>query len=538
MDEERWAATGNTQQASRPSTPWLRRRRYGAGSALALVLLVVVVLRFWAIGWGAPYLYHPDEHLVLHPALNIVRTGDVNPRWFQYPSLLIYLQAGLVAAVAPFLHAPLTTDPAQNHTGPWDALPAQWPFALAGRCVVAGFAVLGTYWIYRLGRGYAGTPVGLAAALFLAAAPLHNESSHFLTTDVPAATLLTAALALSVDTVRAPRVRRLLLSGCVAGLAAATKYTAGMAVLVPLAVAFSFSSSRRLHAVVAVVAAAAVGFLVACPFAALDFPAFWSGIVQQRQNYLGGYSAGPNWRWYALYLYSLGLRPPLAVAATLGLLLIAIRSLRHADLRRLNLTLAMVPILYFVVVSSYPSRAERNLIILLPFLCLFAADAVWRIAQAARPRRGTGALCALLVAAIAIPGIVACVQHDRELTRPDTRTVALRWIETHLPPGSRIAREEYTPQISGERYRVTYQWSLAQHDYGWYLAQPIDYLVVSANVYSRALYPPYLAGPAGPRFYTFIFQKLPLAAEFNPSPEMSGPTIRIYTVPHAGADGS
>ena len=501
-------------------------------STLALVLLVAVALRFWAIGWGAPYLYHPDEHLVLHPALNIVRTGDVNPHWFQYPSLLIYIQAGLVAAIEPLVHAPLTTDPMQNHTGPWDVLPAQWPFALAGRCLVAGFAILGVYWMYRLGRAYTGTPVGLAAAFFLATAPLHNESSHFLTTDIPAATLLTAALALSVETVQAPNLQRLLLSGCVAGLAAATKYTAGIAVLVPLALGFSFSFRRSLQGIVAILGAAALGFLVACPFAALDFPAFWSSVLQQRQNYLGGYSAGPNWRWYAVYLYSLGLRPPLAVAGAIGMLAIAIRSLRHADRRRLNLTLVVAPVLYFVVVSSYPSRAERNLIILLPFLCLFAADAVWHIAKAARPRRGTGVLCALLVVAIAAPGITACVQHDRELTRPDTRTVALRWIETHLPPGTRIAREEYTPQISGERYRVMYQWSLARLNYGWYLAVPIDYLVVSANVYSRALYPPYVAGPAGPRFYNFIFQKLPLAAEFNPGPEMSGPTIRIYTVPH------
>jgi hypothetical protein len=130
------------------------------------------------------------------------------------------------------------------------------------------------------------------------------------------------------------------------------------------------------------------------------------------------------------------------------------------------------------------------------------------------------------------PGISASIRWDRQRTFPDTRALALQWIDSHLPAGSRIAREEYTPQVPDGRLHVTYVWSLAWRDYGWYLDQGTDYLVVSSNVYNRALQPPYVAGPAGPGFYRFIFDRLPLMAEFVPGIGTSGPTIRIYQVPH------
>jgi len=194
--------------------------------------------------------------------------------------------------------------------------------------------------------------------------------------------------------------------------------------------------------------------------------------------------------------------------------------------------LCLVPIIYIAIVSSYPSRAERNLIIVLPFLCLLAADACWLVIQRLLPRRGSPAVFALLAILIAAPGIAACVQYEWRLMRPDTRTVALHWIDAYLPAGSRIAREEYTPQVSADRFEVTYDWSLGRRDYSWYLRRRIDYLVLSSNVYSRALGPPYVAGEAGPAFYNFVFNELPLLVEIAPTPDRPGPVIRIYQVPH------
>jgi 4-amino-4-deoxy-L-arabinose transferase-like glycosyltransferase len=522
----------------------IRQAPHRIGTKAPLILLVLVVavgLRGWAINWGAPFLYHPDEHLILQPAMNMVRERTPNPHWFQYPSLLLYLEAGIVTFLQPVVEAPLTTDPTRNQIGPWDALPAQWPFALGGRVAVAIMALLGVWCLYRAGTSFSGVPVGLGAALLLVAAPLHNESSHFLTTDVPAATLLTAALALSLAGARAVDMHRLAAAGFVAGLAAGTKYTAGIALFVPLVVAMSGPLRSVVQRMLIVLAAAAVGFVIACPFAVLDFPDFWSGLQQQRRNYLGDNVPGSDWRWYISYLVDTGLLWPSAVACALGLLGMLWRGVlprRRVDRLetsvppRVHLAFVVVPAAYLAFLSWYPYRAQRNLVILLPFLCLAGADIGWRLVR--RWRRGLAiAAYAALVCLLAAPGLVACVRHDRQLAQPETRTVALAWIEANLPANSRIAREEYTPQVPGNRYRVSYDWSLAERDYSWYLNQQVDYLVLSSSVYTRATHPPYVAGPSGPSFYQFVFRNLPLAAEFAPGAEHPGPVIRIFRVPHA-----
>ena len=501
---------------------------------LVLILLTAAVLRLWSIDWGAPYLYHPDEHFILHPALNIVRDGDPNPRFFGYPSLLIYLEAGMVAVTRAYANEPLTTDPAVTHTGPWDALPSQWPFTLAGRVLVALCAIGGVWLVYRVGIYWGGPQVGVAAALFLTASPLHNDSSHYLTTDVPAATMLTAALLFSLIAAETCDGTRLAIAGVAAGLAAATKYTAGIIVFVPLGIALSWSPRVIAWRWAVILGAAAAGFCIACPYAVLDAERFWRDLVSQRQHYLSGFAPQGNFRWYFAVLCSAGLTPSIAVLSLVGVFsaLLAPAGAGSSS-RKVAAVVVSIAIAYFVAVASYPYRAERNVILLLPVLSTFAAALCWRVVCAVLPSRATLPVFAVVVLAAAGPGIIACVHTDQQLGRQDTRTVALRWIDTNVAPGARIAREEYTPQVSGERYAVTYAFSAAAHDYGWYVREGIDYVVLSSNVYDRALSSPYIMGSAGPAFYDFVFAHVPLAAEIAPGPERPGPTIRIYAIPHA-----
>ncbi|MBI3785689.1 MAG: glycosyltransferase family 39 protein [Deltaproteobacteria bacterium] len=506
-------------------------KRFTAAIPLMVVLLLAVLLRFSAIGWGGPFVYHPDEHLIVHPALNIVRTRDLNPHWFQYPSLLIYFEAALVTVCQPWVGAPLSSNAEQNHIGPWDVLPAQWPFVLAGRCLVAALAVLGiglTYWVAaRLG----GPATGFAAALFLVASPLHNESSHYLTTDVPATTLLTATLLASVRCLQQSKRGDIFAAGLFAGLAAATKYTAGIAIVVPLGLLLTRSAHTTFIRWALLGSAALIGFLLACPYAVLDWPSLLGGILEQRRNYLGGYTPGGNWLWYLDYLYAIGLGAPLAILCAAGLLITP--TLRR---RRLHWILAALCVGYFAFYSSYPSRAERNLILLLPLLCLLAADLLVEFLRRLMNDTAATIAACTLATVIAAPGLQRSIANNQSLSQPDTRTLAAQWIDENVPNGRHIAREEYTPQVDSSRYAVTYEWSLAMHHYAWYVANEVDYLVVSSNVYGRVLNPPYIAVPAEAAFYQFVFDRLPLLQEINPAPDHPGPTIRIYGVPRGQDD--
>ena len=64
------------------------------------LLLGALLLRLYALGWGLPYVEHPDEPALVELVVRMVRNGDPNPHSFLYPSLFFYL-----LAAATRLHA-------------------------------------------------------------------------------------------------------------------------------------------------------------------------------------------------------------------------------------------------------------------------------------------------------------------------------------------------------------------------------------------------------------------------------------------------
>jgi hypothetical protein len=68
---------------------------------LALVLVAAAFLRFWALPHGIPFSVQVDEPEVLERAVRMMKTGDFNPHFFDYPTLYMYLEA--VVSVFRFL---------------------------------------------------------------------------------------------------------------------------------------------------------------------------------------------------------------------------------------------------------------------------------------------------------------------------------------------------------------------------------------------------------------------------------------------------
>ena len=497
-------------------------------------------LRFAAIDWGAPFVYHPDEHFVLQPALDVARTGDLNPHWFEYPSMLIYLEAALVELVSSFTGAPLESNYLVNGIGPWDALPEQWPFVLAGRLLVATSAVISVLLLARVGERLYGRATGLLAGAFLMAAALHHQSSHYLTTDVPATMFLVGSMAATLA-----RRRRWTLAGFLSGLAAGTKYTAGLALLVPLLAALDVMDEQGprgarllqlLDRLIRIGLAALIGFLVSTPYALLDLAAFLDGLEAQRRNYFAWQGQQGNLLWYLKHLYTVDLGRALALLAAFGmaagLISVAAAGVRRRGGIGVALAFLLPPLLYVPWLASYPSRAERNLVIVLPFFCLAAAAGLRRVAAWLRPPLLASLFLAGVGGAALAYSLPALLAINAKLQRPDTRTVALDWVRANLPRGAKIAREEYTPQLQRGEYDVTYLFSLAREPYSQYVAGRVQYLIASSNVYGRAVDPPYVGGETGREFYRVLFG-LPLLQEFPSGPLSNGPTIRIYRVPLA-----
>src|SRR5260221_4713334 len=193
--------------------------------ALTGIVILGAALRFFPIWFGLPYAQaRPDESVAIEHALGIL-SGDLNPHFFNWPSVTLYAFAALYK-IASVLHVPL---------GPYALTLIPRGFvALAGTATILVLA--------RMARDAASRATALVAALFLSVAILHVRDSHFATVDVLTTLLATASLALLIAALRNDSIKLFTLAGLVGGLATSTKYNVAL-----LMVAMAAAQNRRLY---------------------------------------------------------------------------------------------------------------------------------------------------------------------------------------------------------------------------------------------------------------------------------------------------
>jgi 4-amino-4-deoxy-L-arabinose transferase-like glycosyltransferase len=366
-------------------------------------LLLAAGLRLWSIDFGVDIArVRPDEEFVAGKAQEIVETGDLNPHFFHYPSLLLYVDAAFLRAAGPSLEP-----------------------RLAGRLVTVSFGVGTVLLLGALGWRLFSPEAGFLAALFLAVAYPHVRESHFATTDVPFLFFVTASILAAAEGRLRGRLWLLRLAAVLAGLAASAKYP-GLLALVPLLVAgvslpgFSFRERLREALLGALLFAAA--FAATSPFVLLDADGARQSVAELLRETWGDRSLSPPDPLYPVrfsLLYGLGV--PLLTLGAMGLVVRA-RGWKGALLLFWFGT-------FYAVAALTPTRFARYSLPLTPPLCLAAAVFIESL-----PSRRTVKLGLALTAVL--PPLLDSISFDRVLGREDTRSLACSWIGKNLPPGT------------------------------------------------------------------------------------------------------
>ncbi|MDO8673850.1 MAG: glycosyltransferase family 39 protein [Dehalococcoidia bacterium] len=499
--------------------------------AVVTLLAVAFYLRTWGNLFGLPYFFHPDEQAVVDRSLAIMRTGDFNPHWFNYPSLYIYLQA--IADMFVFLATPVKQ--AENLILP--TTPG-FDYMRVGRTVSAIAGTATVLAVYYAGRSLFSARVGLISATLFTFSLLHTINSHYITTDVPMTLLATLSFLASAQVLRTGQNKYYVLAGLTAGLAASTKYNGGLAI-VSLVAAHLFVAWRQRSPVnlglVAAIAFFAVGFFLGTPYALLDLPNFLKGFAAEIAHYSLGhetYEGSNNLVWY----FQTVLISWDSVALVFGLAGAIICVLRR---RGPHYLLIAFPLVYIWWMGRFVVHFERNLVPLTPFVALLAAVFIdlplRRLAMSWRLFRPVAALLVVCLVGLAItPSLLGIVEFNDLLTAKHPKTIAAEWANSNLPHGSKIAVELYGIPLEPKSYQLVNVLSVADRSVEWYKQQQFDYVIVSDGVWIRYYlepekYPKDLAA------YEAIFNRLKLVKAVE-LPAMSErlsiyPTVEVYHLP-------
>ena len=499
---------------------------------LVSILILTAVLRFWALGHGIPYSLQVDEPDVLERAVNMVKGGSLHPRAYDYPTLYIYVEAAV--ACGRFI---------------WGALAGQWAsldqapvedFYLWGRAVTATFGVATVLLVFQIGRRWGARHALLGAGL-MSVLPLHVAQSHYVLTDVPLTFFVTLTTLLSLRAHERATATAFAWAGVAVGLASATTYSGGLAILMPLLACWMTVPAvpSRLVCALSIVGGCATAFLIAAPYSFLDLPGFLNGFARLVNQYRTVKPPSePVWLLYLQHLRMAFGWPAILLMAA-GFVLAVNRLIRGPGRVRWGLVVTF-PLVYYLFIARQPIVYSRYLLPIMPALCLVVATAVISGVSLLRryeiPRAPRTALIVALTVAALLPPTSQAIDHDRRIGRESTVEQAREWTLANIPPESVIAIETRVLLLSGDGYRATNfpelisdQRTHTPREHSNYVADGFQYFIASSQEYGAALSEPHRY-PNEFAAYMRLFEQSTELVRFTPSDDHPGPELRIFKV--------
>jgi hypothetical protein len=446
--------------------------------AAAGTAVVALALRLPIVGYGLPFLWHPDEPTNVGVGARMVDLNSWNPHFFLYPSMLYdvvaivgHLQRAFggwhvgAGQSSQVMGTGYTTDP---HL--YLALRLITVALSVGTCiVVCGIVYLVTkrWWAAAL------------AGLLLAVSPLMVLNGVYITPDTYSAFFTACGLLTSYWVLNRGRRLDYVLAGLVVGLAAGVKYIPAMVALSVVAAHFLRSSAHdtresssdqplsskqrtprwlREAPLLLLAGIVAIGaFLLTTPGAIASPHQFLTGIGQQSHVYATSDDPGITGSSFVFYLHVLAHQGLLiGIIAAVGLVSLIGRWWRYA------LCVFGFVVCYTAVISAQTLHFDRQLLPVMVGVAVLtgigaasAADRIRRfgISWAWVPR----ARVTFLATAIIVVGLVTSARsstRDYALAFQRPRSEAQSWIYKNIPKKSTIVAEIYGPWIDPEKYHL------------------------------------------------------------------------------------
>lgn len=481
-----------------------------AASAIFFIVLLGGALRFYGIAFGLPNNFHPDEVPKVNALMRMIEHGDLNPRYFLHPSLLLYSTYFL------------------NNVFHYFGMEGQWRDTafLAGRAVSAIAGTLSIYFIYLIGRRIYGRAVGLFSASLLAVFPLHVTCSRYMKEDALLLCLVLATTVLVLKAVYEQRSWLLFVAAFVAGCSASAKYSGMLSGAIvfgaPWLKTRSWLPDKRLLIItVAALTLMPLGFVACTPYSVIDSSKFIKDFQSEQHHMERGHTIPLDaWSQYWMYHVYSSILPGMSVfSAVLGIIGMGLLLWRRRfeDLMVVGLILLFYLPAEWVKAKPAP-QPERYILPCLPFLAIALAEGLQILAAAMSRSALRRAIPALTACALLIPTMRSVNLASELMT--DTRSEMAKWMTENLPRGSKVYLDwkPYAPRFWDNEFQITYvprATILNNLNLSNLRKSDQDYLVLSSLFYDRYFSQPHGDASLRQRFRE-VFEQVPVVKQFSP----------------------
>lgn len=410
---------------------------------LCCVVAVGLVPRVPLIINTCSYFYHEDDAHHFNRTIEMAKRRDLNPYYFNKPSLHFYLRLPVVAASVAIAKA-------RGELNSVNDIRTRDPYGLAGyaysvshpsilkwnrafsAALSVGIITLSALIALQLGAGALGA---IFAALITALSPEVLANSHIIGVDVVMALFCLLSTTFALKAAKSFSWRWFVLSGICAGLAGASKYNALPVALIPLSV--WALKERSFKGFILCGALPLLGFLIGCPYAAITFTEFWAGLSYEVWHYgvagHEGHTAQPGFEqalFYARWLISDGVGLGATLMAALGIAVLLASRTPQA------MTLLVFPMAYTVLMVFQKANFTRNMVVIVPYVAIAAGYALTRLQTFLKSRGASRIVAALIIAATLAPLHHRALNVIKDATITDSRETLNNWV-LHSRPSER-----------------------------------------------------------------------------------------------------
>jgi len=399
---------------------------------LFLILIFAFSLRLYGINWDQCFHLHPDERMLIMVTDRISFFNNLNPDFFNYGSLPIYLLKGITQLLDYLFKTQLS-----HYNG----------MLIVGRILSTSFDLLTIIFIYHIANIlFRNKKISLFSSFFYAIAFFSIQNSHFFVVDVFLTTFTTILIYLLLLYLKSPSIKKTVFIAIIFAAMLATKITA--IIFVPIVwLMIIIKSKQKLLSFFTFNLSLLTFHFLFMPYVYLDFQKFFTDInLQMKMNsdpyifpYTLQYVGTIPYLYYLKNIFLWGLGPIISILSIAGLL-----SLRA---KRSNLFLFLIfYILYFLIVGRSAVKFMRYMLPLYPFLAILAGYGLYKLYE----------LYKLLAYILIIAIFSWSFMFMNIYSQPHTRISATEWILKNIPKGSTLTTEHWDdglPLYGGENYK-------------------------------------------------------------------------------------